>query len=108
MLQLKFSQSKNGKTNSSFQNRRHLGEPPRHSETQTSDFQTKPEKKSEPSVNPNEPVSDREKNIAFGLGLLVCVVGVILTPILIGIPIICVGLWMVFFTNSFVRYSRKK
>ena len=53
-------------------------------------------------------VSSRERSYAFGLGLIFCMVGVILTPILIGIPILGVGLWMVLFPASFVKYSRKK
>jgi|SRR5437016_5338419 len=53
------------------------------------------------------PISQREKSIAFGVGLIVCVIGVILTPILIGIPIIVVGLWMILFPASFIKYSRK-
>lgn len=62
----------------------------------------------EDSSHRNGPVTDREKNVAFGLGLLACVIGVILTPILIGIPVLGVGLWMVLFPISFVKYSRRK
>src|SRR5437016_5803031 len=57
---------------------------------------------------PYAPVSARERSVVFVVGLITCIVGVILIPILIGIPILCVGLWALLFPASLVKHYRTK
>ena len=70
----------------------------------TSNFDYEPATQSRSDFSP--PTAD-EKQKVFGFSLLVLVVGVILTPILIGIPIIIIGFWMMVFPGYWVNKAKR-
>jgi hypothetical protein len=53
------------------------------------------------------PPTESEKSKAVGFSILILVVGVILTPILIGIPIVIIGFWMMLFPGYWVNKAKR-
>lgn len=50
----------------------------------------------------------QEINVAVGYGIVLCLVGLLLSVILIGIPILVIGLWMIAFPDAAVRKSKQR
>jgi len=53
------------------------------------------------------PPTEREKHKVVGASIVVLIVGVILSPILIGIPIVIVGFWMMAFPGYWVNKAKR-